>query len=189
MGIDTEKSTFVTGFERLLHVHFASTIVGIFISIVAGEFMGQTSLSHALCFPDHNTMESCNCWEVLYADAAEGVEGTFSCAFSCVDADKLAPQRTHKTQNRTKSMNEISERLEGISRERKSNTNFSFLKLFGHLRDIPAKSRDIPAKKFGFPGFEGHTELFGPHPFKWKTPTQTENIRTQKFGFGFFFRA
>ena len=39
------------------------------------------------------------------------------------------------------------------------------LKLFGHLRDIPAKSRDIPPIKFDFPGFEGHTELFGPHHF------------------------
>ena len=49
-------------------------------------------------------------------------------------------------------------------RERKLNPNFFFLKLFGHLRDIPAKSRDIPAKKkCDFPGFEGHTELFGPH--------------------------
>ena len=28
----------------------------------------------------------------------------------------------------------------------------------------------IPPKKFDFPDFEGHTELFGPHPFKWKTP-------------------
>ena len=66
---------------------------------------------------------------------------------------------------------------------------FFFLKLFGHRRDIPAKSRDIPPKKFCFPGFEGHTELFGPHPFMWKTPTPPENIRTQKFGFGFLFRA
>ena len=72
-------------------------------------------------------------------------------------------------------------------RERKLNTNFFFLKLFGHLRDIPAKSRDIPLKKFGFPGFEGHTERFGPHPFTWKTPTPPEDIRTQKFGFGFLF--
>ena len=62
-----------------------------------------------------------------------------------------------------------------------------FLKLFGRRRDIPAKSRDIPPKKFDFPGFEGHTELFGPHPFMWKTPTPLENIRTQKFGFVFFF--
>ena len=72
-------------------------------------------------------------------------------------------------------------------RERKLNTNFFFLKLFGHPRDIPAKSRDIPPKKFDFPGFEGRMELFGPHPFTWKTPTPLENIRTKKFGFGFLF--
>ena len=36
-------------------------------------------------------------------------------------------------------------------------------------------------------GFEGHTELFGPHPFTWKTPTPHEDIRTKTFGFGFFF--
>ena len=30
-----------------------------------------------------------------------------------------------------------------------------FLKLFGGPRDIPAKSRDIPPKTFGFSGFEG----------------------------------
>ena len=60
------------------------------------------------------------------------------------------------------------------------------LKLFGRFRDIPAKSRDIPLKKFDSLGFEGHTELFGPHPFTWQTPTPPENIRTQKFRFGFF---
>ena len=36
-----------------------------------------------------------------------------------------------------------------------------------------AKSQHIPPEKFGFPGFEGHTELFGPHPLTWKThPTK-----------------
>ena len=35
----------------------------------------------------------------------------------------------------------------------------------GHHRDIPAKSRNIPPKKFDFSGFEGLSELFGPHPF------------------------
>ena len=34
---------------------------------------------------------------------------------------------------------------------------------------------------------KGRIELFGPHPFTWKTPTPLENIRTKKFGFGFFF--
>ena len=62
--------------------------------------------------------------------------------------------------------------------ERKLNTNMIFVKLFGHLQDIPAKSRDIPPKRFGFPGLEGHTELFGPHPFTWKTPTPPEDIWT-----------
>ena len=60
---------------------------------------------------------------------------------------------------------------------------------FGRPRDIPAKSQDIPPKKFDFPGFEGHIEFFGPHPFTWKTPTPPENIRTQKFVFALFFRA
>ena len=73
-----------------------------------------------------------------------------------------------------------------IARGQKLNTNF-FLKLFEHHRDIPAKSRDIPPKKFDFPGFEGHTELFGPHPFTWKTPTPPGNIRTQKLGLCSFF--
>ena len=35
-------------------------------------------------------------------------------------------------------------------------------------------------------GFEGHTELFGPYPFTWKTSTPPEDIRTQKFGFVLF---
>ena len=74
-------------------------------------------------------------------------------------------------------------------RGQKLNPNVFFLKLFGRFRDTPAKSRDIPPKKFDSLGFEGHTELFGPHPFTWKTPTPPENIRTQKFRFGFLFRA
>ena len=37
------------------------------------------------------------------------------------------------------------------------------------------------------PGFEGHTELVGPHAFTWKTPTPPEDIRTKKCGFGFLF--
>ena len=67
-----------------------------------------------------------------------------------------------------------------------SQLNF-FLKLFGHARDIPAKSRDIPPKSLVSLGFEAHTELFGPHPFTWKTPTPPENSRTKKFRFGFLF--
>ena len=50
----------------------------------------------------------------------------------------------------------------------------------------PGKFPGYPAKKVWLPWFrlfEGHTELFGPHPFRWKTPTPPQNIRTQKFGF------
>ena len=73
------------------------------------------------------------------------------------------------------------------SRGRELNTNLYFLKLFGHPRDIPAKSRDIAPKSLVSLDFGGHTELLGPHPFTWKTPTPPENIRTKKFGFGFLF--
>ena len=64
---------------------------------------------------------------------------------------------------------------------------------FSNFSGASGKSRQNPGisrqKKFDSLGFEGHTELFGPHPFTWKTPTPPENIRTQKFRFGFFFRA
>ena len=62
-----------------------------------------------------------------------------------------------------------------------------FFELFGHFRDIPAKSRDIPPKSLVFLGFKGHTKLSGPHPFTWKTPTPLEDYRTKKFRFGFLF--
>ena len=46
---------------------------------------------------------------------------------------------------------------------------------FSNFSGTPGISQQNPGiscqKKFGFPGFEGHTELFGPHPFMWKTPT------------------
>ena len=73
-------------------------------------------------------------------------------------------------------------------RGRKLNTSF-FLKLFGHLRDIPANIPGHPAKKSGLRGLrsEGHTDFFGPHPFTWKTPTPPEDIQTKKFGFGLLF--
>ena len=66
---------------------------------------------------------------------------------------------------------------------RELNTNL-FSQTF---RAISGYSGKILPKKFDFPGFEGHTELFGPHPFTWKTPTPPEDIRTKKFGFGFLF--
>ena len=64
--------------------------------------------------------------------------------------------------------------------ERKLNPNFFFLKLFGHLQDIPAKILGYPAKKFGF---------HGPHPLTWRKLDLPEDIRTKKFGFGFLFLA
>ena len=77
-----------------------------------------------------------------------------------------------------------------LFRERKLNTNFFFSQTFRAPPGYPGKIwRDIPPKKFDFPGFEEHIELFGPHPFMWKTPTPPEKIRTKKFRFGFLFRA
>ena len=57
----------------------------------------------------------------------------------------------------------------------------------GHRQDIPAKSRNIPPKQFDFPGFEGRTELFGTHPFMWKTPTPPEIPGLKSLGLCSFF--
>ena len=65
-------------------------------------------------------------------------------------------------------------------RERKLNPNVLFLKLFGCPRDIPAKSRDIPPKKFDFPGFEGRIGLFGPPPVHVEDPHPTRKYPDQK---------
>ena len=40
-------------------------------------------------------------------------------------------------------------------------------------------SRDILPRSLVSLGFEGHTELFGPHPFTWKTPTPSEGLLTE----------
>ena len=72
-------------------------------------------------------------------------------------------------------------------RERKLNTNFFFSNFSGNSeisRQNPGISRP---KSLISLGFEGRIELFGPHPFTWKTPTPPENIWTQKFGLGFLF--
>ena len=44
-------------------------------------------------------------------------------------------------------------------------------------------NRDIPPKSLFSPDFEGHTELFGVHPFTWKAPTPPEDILTEQFEF------
>ena len=47
--------------------------------------------------------------------------------------------------------------------------------------------RDIPPKSLVSLCFEGHAELFGPHPFTWKTPTPPEISGTESLGLGSFF--
>ena len=51
-------------------------------------------------------------------------------------------------------------------------TNFFFSNFPGAL-GISRQNPGISRQKFDFPGFEGHTELLGPHPFTWKTPHPT----------------
>ena len=64
-------------------------------------------------------------------------------------------------------------------------TQVFFSQTFRALPGYPSNIPGYPAQKAWFPwvSFEGHAELFGPHPSTWKTPTPPENIRTQKFGF------
>ena len=54
-------------------------------------------------------------------------------------------------------------------REQKSNT-YLFCSIFSDPPAPQQKSLDIPPKGLFSLGFEGHTELFGPHPFTWKPP-------------------
>ena len=72
-------------------------------------------------------------------------------------------------------------------RGQKLNPNIFFSNFSGASGISPGKIPGYPAKKVDSLGSEGHTELFGPHPFTWKTPTPPENIQTQKFRFGFLF--
>ena len=90
----------------------------------------------------------------------------FSCPSWCF--------QQHQSQNTNKDC------LEACFRGRELNANFFFLELLGRPRDIRAKSRSIRPKSFVSLGFEGHAELFGPHPFTRKTPTPPEDIRSQK---------
>ena len=55
------------------------------------------------------------------------------------------------------------------------------------FRAPPGYSVKNPRKSLFSLGFEGHTELLGPHLFTWKTPTPPEEVRTKKFGFVLFF--
>ena len=78
-------------------------------------------------------------------------------------------------------------REKGMNRGQNFKHKHFSLKLFGCPWHIPAKSRADPPKSLFSPGCEGHAELFGPHPFTWKTPTPPEDVRTQKFGFVLLF--
>ena len=74
-------------------------------------------------------------------------------------------------------------------RERKLNPNFFFLNFSG----TPGISRQNPGishqKSLISLVSRGIPNCLAPHPFVWKTPTPPEDIRAQKFRFGFVFRA
>ena len=69
-------------------------------------------------------------------------------------------------------------------------TQTIFSQTFRAPPGYPSKIPGYPTKKAWFPWVSKDIpNLFGPHPFTWKTPTPPENIRTQKFGFVHFSRA
>ena len=92
-----------------------------------------------------------------------------------LDSQNLSLTNSHDLLNKFSSWGPIAK---STSRGRELNTNSFFSSFSG---------ANIPPKNLVFLGFGGHTELFGPHPFTWKTPTLPEDIRTKKFGFGFLF--
>ena len=73
-----------------------------------------------------------------------------------------------------------------FNRERKMRTNFfctNFLNTArgpGHPGKIPGTSQILLFETQGRQTFEGEHELFGRHPFAWKTPTPLGGLRTQK---------
>ena len=74
-----------------------------------------------------------------------------------------------------------------LTRGQTMNTYFSFSNFSGTPGRSQQTSPEIPPKTLVSLGFEGHTELFRPRPFEWKTPTQAEDILTKKFGFVLLF--
>ena len=84
-------------------------------------------------------------------------------------------------------------------RERKMRTKFfctNFLNTArgpGHPGKIPGTSRIPLFETQGRQSFEGGHEVFGHHPFAWKTPTPPGGLRTQKLNlcalFSWFLRA
>ena len=75
-------------------------------------------------------------------------------------------------------------------RERKMRTKFfctNFLNTArgpGHPGKIPGTSRIPLFETQGRQSFEGGHEVFGHHPFAWKTPTPPGGLRTQKLNLG-----
>ena len=58
----------------------------------------------------------------------------------------------------------------------------------GHPGQNPGTSQIPPFETQGRKTFEGGHEVFGHHPFPWKTPTPPDGLRTQKINlFGSFF--
>ena len=64
------------------------------------------------------------------------------------------------------------------------NTNV-FSQTFRAPPGYPSKILGYPAQKVCFPGFEGHTELFGPHPFTWM-PTRAPTTGPTRVDFPVF---
>ena len=60
-------------------------------------------------------------------------------------------------------------------------------KLFGQLWDIPAQSRDVPPKKFGFPGLRGTYRTFWPTPSRFRPPPHSRISGPKSLGLGSFF--
>ena len=77
-------------------------------------------------------------------------------------------------------------RVSDFFRERKMHTKFfctNFLNTArgpGHPGKIPGTSRIPLFETQGKQSFEGGHEVFGHHPFAWKTPTPPGGLRTQK---------
>ena len=69
--------------------------------------------------------------------------------------------------------------------------DFIFMGAGIFLRIIPPKARDIPPKSLVSLGFEfeGHTELFGPHPSRGRPPPHPKISGPKSLGLGSFLRA
>ena len=124
------------------------------------------------------TTTFCYVWSLWCACSFSGCEwayrhGTLLCEFSIPISEESWEEMT-KIEPRNK------------IRERKMRTKFfctNFLNTArgpGHPGKIPGTSRIPLFKTQGRQSFEGGHEVFGHHPFAWKTPTPPGGLRTQK---------